>query len=433
LADAELRRGLKRLDLIAITLNIVVGAGVFTMPAALAAGAGSWSLGVLLFTIVLAALLALCTAEVASRYDVTGGPLVYARSAFGPAAGFVIGWLMYLSRIASFGAIAVIMLDYAAGLMPLLESGWVRAVAMLIFVAAVAGVNLRGIVQSAVASNVLTAIKLTPLVLLAVVGIVLGSPTAAGLPPPAGLEDLGRAVLVAFFACMGFEVATVVAGESRSPRRDVPLGMLGGTAGVAILYTLVLIACLATVPNLGTSQRPLADAAAAVVGSAGATAVSLTAIVSCAAALLAWMVGSPRVLFALAAQGDMPRALAAVDARSGTPHVAIIASAVLVGALTLTGTFVYLASFAAAARLLMYGSTCAALITLRRRDGPAPLAIPFGPWWAVVALASTGVALAATIGTTTLRDLLIAVAVGLIARTALKYVNAARSTDQCGT
>ena len=420
-AGAGLRRELNRLDLVAITLNIVVGAGVFTMPAALAAGAGSWSLAVLLFTIVLAALLAVCAAEVASRFEVTGGPLVYARDAFGPVVGFVVGWLMYLSRITSFGAIAVIMLDYAAGLLPALANGVARAVVIVLFVAAIAAVNLRGIAQSALASNVLTAVKLTPLVLLAIVGIVLGAPTAAALPPPAGPEALGSAVLVAFFACMGFEVATVVAGETRNPRRDVPLGMLGGTAGVAVLYTLLLIACLATVPNLGASQRPLADAAAAVVGPVGAVAVSLTAIVSCAAALLAWMVGSPRVLFALAAQGDMPRGLAAVDARSGAPHVAIIASAVLVGALTLTGTFVYLASFAAAARLLMYGSTCAALITLRRRDGPAPLAIPFGPGWAALALLSTVVALAATIGTTMLRDLVIALGVGLVLRAALRY------------
>jgi amino acid transporter len=334
---------------------------------------------------------------------------------------------MYLSRITSFGAIAVIMLDYAAGLIPALADGLVRAAVIVLFVAAIAAVNLRGIAQSAYASNVLTAIKLTPLVLLALVGIVLGSPTAAALPPPAGAEALGNAVLVAFFACMGFEVATVVAGETRDPRRDVPVGMLGGTAGVAVLYTLVVMACLATVPNLGSSQRPLADAAAAVVGPAGATAVSLTAIVSCAAALLAWMVGSPRVLFALAAQGDMPRVFAAVDARSGTPRVAIVASAVLVGALTLTGTFVYLASFAAAARLLMYGSTCAALITLRRRDGPAPLAIPFGPVWAALALASTAVALAATIGTTALRDLVVALGVGLVLRLAIRHRSAARA------
>ena len=80
------------------------------MPAALAAGAGNMSITVLLGMLVLVALMALCMAEVASRYDVTGGPIVYVRSAFGPFAGFIVGWLLYLSRLATFGAIAVTML-----------------------------------------------------------------------------------------------------------------------------------------------------------------------------------------------------------------------------------------------------------------------------------------------------------------------------------
>jgi amino acid transporter len=327
---------------------------------------------------------------------------------------------MYLSRVAAFGAIAAIMLDYASGLYPALEQRAVRALAVVVLVATIAAVNLRGIVQGAFASNVLTAIKLTPLVLLGLAGLALGTARAAALPAPASSETLGSAALVAFFACMGFEAAAVVAGETRHPSRDVPLGILGGTAGVAVLYTLLLLACLATVPSLGTAQRPLAAAAAAVVGPAGALLVSLTAVVSCAGALLAWMVASPRVLYALAAQGDLPRVLTAIDARSGTPSVAIVASAVLVCVLTVSGTFVYLASFAAAARLLMYGSTCAALIVLRRRDGPAPVAIPLGPWWAALALASTTIALAATIGTTALRDIGIAVGAGLVARAATR-------------
>ena len=138
--EIELHRALGRFDLAAITLTTVVGAGVFTMPAALAASAGSWTVAVLAFTIALAAVTALCTAEVASRFDVTGGPLVYAEYAFGPLAGFVIGWLMFLSRLATFGAVAAIMLDYAAGLWPALEGRFVRVVTITVFVGVVTAV-----------------------------------------------------------------------------------------------------------------------------------------------------------------------------------------------------------------------------------------------------------------------------------------------------
>lgn len=419
--SVELHRGLGRFDLAAITLTTVVGAGIFTMPAALVASAGSWTIGILLFTIALVAATALCTAEVASRYDVTGGPLVFAHDAFGSVAGFAIGWLMYLSRLSSFGAIAVIMLDYAGGLWPELESRPLRVAAISVFIGALTAINLAGVVRGAVASNVLTALKITPLVLLAVAGLLLpGSPAAPQLALP-GVVDFGGAVLIAFFACMGFEMATVIAGEARDARRAVPAGMLLGVAGAGSLYVLVVLACMALVPNLASSARPLADAAAALVGPAGATLLAATAVVSCAGALVAWMIGGPRVLLGLAAYGDLPAALASVHPRRRTPHVAILASGVLVWTLTISGTFVYLATFSALARLVTYGSICAALLVLRRRDGAAPLPIPLGPLWAVLALLGSIAAIA--LGSTTLvvvRDLAIALALGLAVRAVVR-------------
>jgi amino acid transporter len=123
-------RGLARHDIVALTLNNIVGAGVFTMPALLVSGAGSWSVAVLFLAIALVAAMSLCMIEVASRYDVTGGPMYYAGAAFGPAAGFVIGWLMYVSRLAAFGAITTIMLDYGSGLWPNLGTPVARIIAI---------------------------------------------------------------------------------------------------------------------------------------------------------------------------------------------------------------------------------------------------------------------------------------------------------------
>jgi APA family basic amino acid/polyamine antiporter len=118
------------------------------------------------------------------------------------------------------------------------------------------------------------------------------------------------------------------------------------------------------------------------------------------------------VLLALADRGDLPSSLTKVHAVTRVPSAAIVTSAVLVWLLTVSGTFVYLATFSALSRLLTYASICAALLALRRRDGPAPLPMPLGPVWAVVALAGTAVAL----GTTTpvvIRDVAIAVGIGL--------------------
>jgi APA family basic amino acid/polyamine antiporter len=420
--STELLRGLGRTDIVALTLNNMIGAGIFTLPAALAAGAGHWSLAILLVTIVLVSLMALCTVEVASRYDVTGGPMIYAGSAFGPLAGFVVGWLMYLSRLAAFGAIAAIMLDYGTGLWPALGVTAVRTLAITVFIGTLAAINLRGVVRGALASNILTALKLLPLVLLALAGVGLAGWTSGPSSARPSVDELGGAVLIAFFACMGFEQAPIIAGEARHPHRDLPVGILGGIAGVGVLYTLLMLVCFQTVPDLAHARRPLADAAAALVGPQGATVLSLAAVLSCAGTLSVWMIVSPRVLYALAAQGDLPRVFAGLDPIRHIPAVAIVSSAMLVWILTVSGTFVYLATFSAMARLLMYASTCAALIVLRRRDGPAPVPIPLGPLWGVLALVCSLLALGTTTGTE-VRDVSIAIGLGWAGRTAVRHWN----------
>lgn len=403
------------MDVVALTLNNIVGAGIFALPATLVAAAGSQSIAVLLVAFLLVALMALCTVEVASRYDVTGGPMYYASAAFGPRAGFVVGWLMYLSRLAAFGAIASIMLDYTAGVWPTLGGPMARAAAITAFIGTLAAFNVRGVVHGALVSNLLTVAKGLPLVLLALAGLWLSGWKAWPSAAPHGIDDLSRALLIAFFACMGFEQAAVVAGEVRNPQRDLPVGMLGGLAVVGVLYALLMFACFATVPDLAISTRPLAEAAATLVGPAGATAMSLTAALSCAGGLSASMMVTPRVLYALAEQGDLPGAFARVEPVRLTPAVAILTTSFLFWLLTISGTFVYLATFSVIARMLMYASTCMALIALRKRDGAAPIPIPFGPAWAVIAVLCCIVAFATTTGTA-VRDVSIAVAVGWAGR-----------------
>jgi len=415
---ATLVRDLRRSDLVALTVNNVIGAGVFTMPAALAAGAGRASLAVLLLTLLLASMMALCLAEVASRFDRTGGPMIYASEAFGRNAGFFVGWLMYLSRLSAFGAIAVVMMNYGAGLWPVLADTTTRVVCITAIVVALAAVNVAGVVQGARMSSALALVKVIPLLVVAAAGVwMLGQP--AGARPQAPVADLGGALLIAFFACMGFETGAVLAGEVRRPRRDVAAGILGGMACVAVVYTLLMIACLRTVPGLAHATRPLADAAAVALGAGGATLISITAVLSCAGTLTVMMLTTPRILFALAAHGDMPLVFASVNPARRTPAVAIIVSAVALWLLTVSGTFVYLATFSAMARLLMYGSTCAALIVLRRRDGAAPVVVPFGPALSVISILVAIAAIAATAGTA-IRDLTIAVALGWALRVVLR-------------
>jgi basic amino acid/polyamine antiporter, APA family len=287
-----LHRGLGRFDVVALCVNSIVGAGVFAMPAGLAIDSGRYSLAVIFVAFVVVGFLALSLAEVSSRYDVTGGPQVYAQRTFGPATGFTVGWLFSVSRLASYALIAQVMLDYAAAVWPSLAAPWPRAVAITVFTVFLAVINVRGVTRGAWVGNLLTIAKMLPLGLIALAGLWFAGWNDIPATEPRQPGGLSSALQLALFACVGFDVAAIVAGEMRDPRRDLPVSILGGLAISCLLYLLLMLACFGVLPNTAASALPLADVAASFVGPAGATLMSLTAVVSCAGGLAVQMLVS---------------------------------------------------------------------------------------------------------------------------------------------
>ena len=204
------------------------------------------------------------------------------------------------------------------------------------------------------------------------------------------------ALLLALFACVGFDVAAVVAGEMRDPRRDLPVSILGGLAISCLLYLLLMIACFGVLPDTAASKLPLTDVASAFLGPVGGTLMAIAAVISTAGGNSVQMLVSPRGIFALAEAGDLPRPLAAVHAAWRTPYAAIAVYATLAWLLAITGTFKYVLTIFVISRMLAYGSTAAALIVLRRREGVAPVHIRGGVVISVLALVAC-VALLATV------------------------------------
>src|SRR5437879_812495 len=137
-ADSGLIRSIRKWDLIAVTVNSVIGAGIFGLPSKVYSLAGSYSLFAFLLCAVFAAMIVLCFAEVGSRYKDTGGPYLYAREAFGPVTGFVIGWLMWIARISAFAANTSIMLGYLSLFWPAVASGPVRSAVICLITLALA-------------------------------------------------------------------------------------------------------------------------------------------------------------------------------------------------------------------------------------------------------------------------------------------------------
>lgn len=406
--------------MIALTVNSIVGAGVLALPAKLAIDAGNLSLAVILAAFVVVGLLALSLAEVASRYDVTGGPQYYAQVTFGPLTGFTVGWLFTLSSLASTALIAQVMLDYAVALWPALAAAWPRAVVITAFMLVLAAINVRGVVRGAWIGNLLTFAKLLPLGLIALAGLWFAGWNHIPVTEPRQPDGLSGALQVAIFACVGFHVAAVVAGEMRDPRRDLPVSILGGLAIACLLYLLLMLACFGVLPDTAASALPLVDVARAFLGQIGGTLMAVVAVVSCAGGLTVQMLVGPRYVYALGVARDLPRPIAAVHHVFRTPHVAIIAYAAVAWLLTITGTFKYLLAIFVIARVLAHGSTAAALIVLRRREGPAPVTVRGGAVIAVLALlACAGIVV--TTSWTAVRDVAIALAAGLLIRAAARY------------
>jgi amino acid transporter len=383
----DILRGIGRWDLVALMVNITIGSGILGLPAKLFALTGVYSVLALVLCAMLVAIVAICFAEVGSRFTQTGGPYLFTRTAFGATPGFIVGWLYWVSRVLTFATICNLLVVYLARIVPALQGSGARVAIISLVVVAIWLVNLVGIRQATIVSNSLTTLKVALLLVFGVIGIltVRAWPSAPPALPPAA--DFSDAMLLGIFAFVGFEAALVAAGETRNPRRDVPFAVALSLLIVLILYAGVQIVCIAAVPALATSSAPFADAAVVLWGPVGEQVITLGAVVIMLGSLNSGFLATSRLPFAFAEQGDMPGMLARVHPRFRTPHVAILASATLVWLATVASSFLSAITLATSTRVVVYVAGCIALIALRRRaDAPAAgFVAPFGPAIAVLA------------------------------------------------
>jgi APA family basic amino acid/polyamine antiporter len=369
--NVRLVRELRRWDLVALVINSILGAGIFGLPSRAFALAGTYSLLAYVVSATAIALVVLCFAEVGSRFSKTGGPYLYARTTFGPLVGFQVGWLLWVGRVAASASLANLFVGYVGYFLPAADATMSRTAILAVLLAVLATANIRGVRLTATVTNVLTLGKLLPLGLLAVAGIffVHGPPFASAAPP--SYRAFSEAALLLVFTYTGFEGATIPSGEMRAPTRHLPFALLTGFGVVTLVYVAVQIVCIATLPDLAHSERPVADAALRVLGAPGASLVAAGALVSIAGTLNALMFATPRLLFAMSENGQLPQVLSSTHSRFRTPTVAIVLTAVIGFVLAVFSTFVSSLTLSAVVRLLAYATTCAAVPILRRRPDVA--------------------------------------------------------------
>lgn len=381
-------RGIRKWDLVAVAINAIIGAGIFGLPSKVYALIGSYSLIAFIVCALVVMLIILCFAEVGSRFDETGGPYLYAREAFGPTVAFEVGWLIWLARLTAFAANCNLMVAYLAFFWPAANTAVPRALLITAVVISLAALNVFGVRQAAIASNLFAIGKLIPMLIFIAGGLFFLNPHAFALGARPSTGAFSQSVLLLLYAFTGFEMAAIPAGEIRDPQKHLPRALLLAIAVVACLYILIQVVCIGTLPELGSSAKPLADAGQRFMGTAGGAIISAGAIISIAGNLNIVLLSGSRVPFAIAEQKQLPAFLAGVHKRFFTPHFAILVTAAMMLVLTLKSSFVAALTISAIARLVTYAVTCAALPVLRRRAGvPAAMfKVRGGPIIAVAAL-----------------------------------------------
>lgn len=355
------RRSLSLFDVVCIGVNATVGSGVFALPDDVFREMGGYSPLAFAICALLLLPVSLCMAELAARTDETGGPYVYARRAFGEEVGFVVGWFCWIATLVSWAAVTTLFVEILG-----VHGTPAKALgASMILVLGV--INYVGVKPGAALVNIVTVTKLVAILAFVGVGLFHLDTARLGGPAPSPMQ-LGTGVYITLFPLQGFEVAPVTAGETKNPRRNVPLGTIGSLVFSAILYVIVQSVLVGAYPGLGAkTDTPFQDAARHL-GPAIALVVLIGSMVSTGGFTAGSALGSPRYAEAMANDGILPGALARIHPRFRTPHVAIAVTAVIAAVLVLPFDYRTLVGVANVTVVFQYVFSCLAVPVLRRKE-----------------------------------------------------------------
>jgi amino acid transporter len=389
-------RAIGRLGLTGLVVNCIIGASIFGMPGELCRQLGRASPLAMVAGALCMAVFIACAAEVGSQFLEAGGAYLYVRRTFGRFAGLLVAWFWFLAGAGGMAASSNLFAAYLGTFVPAMTVGWVRALTLGLLIAIPTIVNYRGVRGGSALSAFLALVKITPLVLLALLGVAhFGAaqalPRAADVMLP-GWSAWGTVLLLLLSAYGGWEDALAPAGEVKQPRHTVPFALAAGLVISAVLYTAVQH--VVTVAGVSTDHA-VADVAVTLVGPAGGTLVAVAAMLSTYGYMSADVVTTPRLLYSLAAEGDLPELLARVHPRFHTPMYPIVGFVAVGYLLALSGTFLWALALTAGASGVVYMGICASLIRLRQLNPTADaLRIPCGRAVAVAGIAVSVVLLA---------------------------------------
>ncbi len=370
-------------------INITIGTGIFILPAYVAGYLGSMSFLAYLFCSLLMGLVMLCFAEMGSTATSTGGAYTMIGDAFGPLVGFLANTLFWFGYgILSDAAVLNVMADMLGIWFPIFTEYWFRVIFFFIILAIFTLVNIRGVKSGIRMVIILTILKLTPLVLLVAIGIFGVKSENLAFTALPDISTFGAACLLLFFAFQGTETALNISGEMKNPGKTIPRGIFIGISGILVIYLLiqfvatgVLGADLALFP-----EAPLAELATRLIGPVGGTILIATGVVSMYAVIGGDIMVTPRLPFAAAEKGQLPKVLSRVHPKYKSPYIAIILYSGAMFIMAISGGFKTLAILASSATLIIYLGVVLAVFKSRLKPDlsnppmfkmPGGLLVPF--------------------------------------------------------
>lgn len=353
----NLKRTIGVFGLACAVVNMTIGTGIFVLPALVAEHVGAAALICYLICGILIFLIALCFAEVGSKVTVSGGPYTYIEEAFGNYAGFIANIIFLISCVLSDAATAMALSKTLSFFVPVLDSPVVRPLFFCFLFGTLAYINIRGAKQGVRLIVFTTVAKVIPLLLLVAVGT--GHITIANLQwkNEFTFHDIGTATLILFFAFLGLETAVTNGGEFKNPSRTVPLGILSGLSFVLILYIAIQLITQGVLGDemAAVKEAPIAAVAQKIFGTLGISIIVAGTAISMIGSISGEVLGIPRILYAGARDGLLPKFLFKIHPKFSTPHYAI---------LVYTGIGFALAVFGALQQLLILSSATILLIYL---------------------------------------------------------------------
>ena len=356
----SLTRAIGTVGLGAGIINVMIGGGIFRVPALVAGSLGAAAPLAYVICAVAMALIVTCIAAAGRRVTLTGGPYAYVGTTLGPYAGFISGVLLWMIGVFATAAVSSVMAASIAELLGLPGRAMHAAILAVAF-GFWSWVNMRGVALGVRLNTAITVAKLLPLLLIAIAGMffVRAENLHVAEWPAAG--DFARMSLILVFAFAGIEVALIPSGEVRDPERTVPKAIALAMVGATVLYIALQVVAQGILgAALPQSAVPLADAAGASLGAWGRSLLLAGAAIAMFGHLGGMTLSIPRIVYALARDGFLPRALSRVDPIHRSPQLAIITQSILTLALAITGTFEQLAIIANVAALALYLGCAAA-------------------------------------------------------------------------